>query len=41
MLKLTALENKLRSKNADLQRREDRIVTLEDELRAKVAEVSK
>ena len=41
MLKLAALENRLRTKNSELQRREERIVTLEDELKGKVAEVSK
>lgn len=39
--KVTALENKIRVKATDLQRREERIIQLEEELKSKIQEVSK
>jgi len=39
--KVTQLENKIRVKATDLQRREERIIQLEEELKSKIQEVSK
>ncbi len=39
--KVTTLENKVRVKATDLQRREERIIQLEEELKSKIQEVSK
>jgi len=41
MNKIATLETKMRSKALDLQRREERIVQLEEELKQKIAEVSR
>lgn len=39
--KVTSLESKLRQKATDLQRREERIIQLEEELKSKILEVSR
>ena len=41
MIKVTQLEAKVRQKALDLQRREDRIIQLEEDLKHKIAEVSR
>jgi centrosomal protein CEP120 len=38
---ITSLESKVRAKAIDLQKREERIVQLEEELKTKIAEVSR
>ena len=38
---ITSLESKVRSKAIDLQKREERIVQLEEELKTKISEVSR
>ena len=39
--KVTTLESKVRQKATDLQRREERIIQLEEELKSKIMEVSR
>jgi centrosomal protein CEP120 len=39
--KVQTLENKIRQKSTDLDRREEKLVHLEDELRQKIIEVSR
>ena len=39
--KVTSLESKVRQKATDLQRREERIIQLEEELKSKIMEVSR
>ena len=39
--KITAYESKLRAKALDLQKREDRIVQLEEELKFKISETAR
>ena len=38
---MTTLESKVRQKATDLQRREERIIQLEEELKSKIMEVSR
>lgn len=39
--KVNGLENKIRVKATDLQRREERIIQLEEELKSKIQDVAK